>query len=151
MTIFSRPRWASDLPASERKVALDAALIKLAEICADNPSWSDRTVTERTTSNYATFVWANSQVAFDLPNWVQKTTFEIRSMFLFKVAAVYASPKMTFRELSILCSLHPHTISTLARRGVMPPPTAIQVEKVCGPRILPRQLLNPGHFEVAAA
>lgn len=86
---------------------------------------------------------ANSVV---LPKWARDRYN--RSHFLLRLAALYATPAGTVRQLSIALDLNPSTLSEyLSRDEPITPELAIKIEKLLGANLFPRSLLRPDHFK----
>jgi len=85
------------------------------------------------------------------PGWIKDLPKAERqaetTKFWLRIAALYATPKGSLRQLSIKLGLHPMTIATYTSRGEpIPPETCIKIEKLLGVDLFPRDKLNPEHF-----
>jgi hypothetical protein len=85
------------------------------------------------------------------PRWVEKAPAAeksaARQRFLLHLAAVYASPSGSLRELSGLLGYNPATLSVyVTRPEPIPPKVAIGLENLLGVNVFPRTLTRPDHF-----
>lgn len=70
--------------------------------------------------------------------------------FLVRLAALYHNDKGSVGQLSVACGLAESTLHQALKRGEIAPGHAVEIEKIVGRPLFPRELFRPDLFTLPA-
>lgn len=93
------------------------------------------------------------QASVTFPNWLEKLPARkretCRRRFLLNIAAAHHNQFGRISELSRALGRHPNTLNVmLARKESLPAGLCVDIEKLVGRHVMPREILNPEIFSI---
>ncbi len=70
--------------------------------------------------------------------------------FLIRLAALYHNDRASVGQLSIACGLAESTLHQALKRGEIAPGHAVEIERIVGRPLFPRELFRPDLFVIEA-
>lgn len=141
------PTWVRSVPKRDRDAYLETLLWNMAALY-ESELGRQAFAEPLETLNVVRSHCAAGKPGMPLPEWLSRVPadelYGERSRFLLRLAALFATPRMSLYGLSEVCGLHPQTIPNYAaRRSLIPARVAIRLEKLLGRDRFPASFLAP--------
>lgn len=90
-----------------------------------------------------------------IPAWVMahqtpESVDRAKLCFYIRLAALYHNDKGSVGQLALACDLAESTLHQAMKRGEIAPAHAVQIEKIVGRSLFPRELFRPDLFTIPA-